>query len=79
MLARMMTRKMVQTTLYPMRFDWLRVTREMLAVGCAYGWRLAEGAGGDVGRGVHVWRLADGVCNKGGIWSRDIVYVIGVI
>ena len=70
---------MVQTTLYPMRFDWPRVTREMLAVGCAYGWRMAEGAKGDISHGMRVCRLAEGVCNKGGIWSRDIVYVIGVI
>jgi len=44
-----------------------------------YGRRLAEGAEGDISHRVRVWRLADGVCNKGGIWSRDIVYVIGVI
>ena len=50
-----------------------------LAGARVYGRRLAEGAEGDIIHGVRVWRLADGVCNKGGIWSRDIVYVIGVI
>ena len=50
-----------------------------LAGARVYGQRLAEGAEGDISHGMRVCRLVEGVCNKGGIWSRDIVYVIGVI